>query len=403
MSEHAEAQPSASAMSGEQLAKELLESRAALQPEPASVTEAQLAAFAASRIADRGDKAHIFENWDRYIQPGAEQQPITRVDRQGTEVTVATPDEYRDFMRAVGGPGHESIRNRADLLENYADFQPIVHRLKQEMSAMPDLTEHSAHIGQGDTSNVLILAMGEQKYAVRSLRNPEKGAGTIEGYVAGAVLCRGVPHFEQMVAASYQEGATVSELAPGKGLDKLTPEEVRGISDDQLGELIDALKFATDRGIHVDPKPDNFMYDKEQGYTLLDVADAGSDLNIKALSLGEIVGCMSDVIENTGYYGEKAGKYYTRMTAEDFADSAVQTEAKLEVLKRYRAVVEQKLDEQDRQEAFVKLDQDIASAQERLEHYADPQWVAHEIAERETYKARQAELNAWDGELDNMM
>jgi hypothetical protein len=112
---------------------------------------------------------------------------------------------------------------------------------------------------------------------------------------------------------------------------------------------------------------------------------------------------MSDVIENTGYYGEKAGKYYMRMTADDFADSAVQTEAKLEVLNRYRAVVEQRLGEQDQQEAFVKLDQDIASAQERLEHYSDPQWVAHEIAEREADKARQADRDRWDGDLDNFM
>ena len=373
-------------------------------PKSPEVIQAQVATFAAERVEHYQDSGHIFNNLGSLAL--GEAGDITRVTAtaeyhkdedgnnnlrvpEGTEMTVATAAEYTDFLRSVGGSRYEAIQGRADMLKEYGNFEPTIATLRAELSDPATRKEHPNFLGNGSNATVFSITEGDKSYAVRVPNGKGISPEAIDSHLAGAVLGKGIPHLEQIVAASYKDGVTVAEVMSGKEVGHLTPDEVRGVTDEQLGELVDTLAAVSEHGIEIDPKPSNIFYDPKEGYGIVDYHSSKVAGKSSAdQDLGTIVGWMATVIDNTGFYGKPYG---TEKTTEDYAHDLDFKKANLDVMRRYRSIVEQKLTGETQQTALVQIDEKLKTAEEAVDNYSNPDWVTERIAQDQEWKRQQAE------------
>lgn len=382
-------------------------------PKPDEIVQAQVAAFAAERIGSYEDVVHVFDNIGS-IAVG-EAADITRVTDtteyhrdadghtqrvpEGTEVTVATTAEYQDFLRSVGGSRYEAIQGRAEMLKEYGRFEPTIAALRAELADPATRKNYPAFVGQGSNSMAFTIEEGDKSYIVRVPHGAEAKPSIIDSHLAGAVLGKGIPLLEQIVAASYENGVTVAEVVPGKEMGDLTVEDIQQVTDAQLGELADALIAANTHGIEIDPKPSNFLYDPEAGYGIIDYHSSKvAGKSTQDQGLGEIVGWAATPITNAGLYGH----YKSNKTAEDYDREIAFNEANLGVLKRYRQVVAGKLQGDERAAALVALDEAVDGLQAAVDEQANPDWVADKLAEDERLRQQRAEQQR-NSRLDDWM
>lgn len=381
-------------------------------PKPPEIIEAQMAAFAAEQIDDYGDKKHIFNNLEGISSEGLKDVTRTTESREyshidvagnpiilpeGTEVTVASSKNYIDYLRSVGGSRNESIQGRADMIKAYKTFAPKIEELKAALGDSASREDNPAFLGRGSNSGVFIISEAGKSYAVRIPHGERLNPTDIDSHVAGAILGKGVPHLEQIVAASYKDGVTEAEIMLGAEVGTLDAETINQVTDDQLNELLDTLITANNRGIVIDPKPSNFFYDPKSGYGIVDYFSlkASSKLDRNLGSLARTIGWMATVIDNTGFYG-KATKPYGEKNADDYTKDLELRLANIHVLKRYRDIVEGRLAGPDQPSLLRALDEKIQGDQEIINNYYDPQWVADRIAEdRERAAKPKPSLDSW--------
>lgn len=368
------------------------------------IIQAQIATFIAEQVEHYNDKAHLFNNLGSLAL--GEMGDITRVTTsaeylkgedgnkslrvpEGTERTVATAAEYTDFLRSVGGSRYEAIQCRAEMFKEYGRFEPTITTLRAELADPAKRKEHPNFLGNGSNAKVFSITEGDKSYAVRVPNGHGISPLEIDSHIAGAVLGKGIPHLEQIVAASYKDGVTVAEVMPGKEVGHLTPEEIKSITDEQLGELVDTLVAVSEHGIEIDPKPSNIFYDPKEGFGIVDYHSSKVAGKISAdQNLGTIVGWMATGIDNAGFYGKP---YKSEKTTEEFAQDLEFKKADLEVLERYRNVVEAKLSGEAQQTALAEIDKHISSGKEVVDNYSNPQWVAERIVQEQEWKRQQAE------------
>jgi len=370
-------------------------------PKSPEQVQAQIAAFTAERVEHYQDSKHIFRNLGGLAL--GEMQDITRTTNsteyhrdengdtirlpEGTEHTVATSSEYADFLRSVGGQRYEAIQGRAEMLGEYSHFKPSIMALRTELADPEKRKGHPNFLGNGSNATVFSISEGDKKYAVRVPNGRATDPSLIDSHLAGAVLGKDVPHLEQIVAASYEDGVTVAELMPGKEIGQLTLDEIEGITDEQLGELVDTLAVASERGIEIDPKPSNFLYDSEAGYGIVDYHSSKvAGKNSKDQSFNEIIGWTAASINNTGLYDG----YRTELTHEDYSHDLEFMKANLGVLERYRSVVEAKASEAA-QIDLTEIDKIITTSKERVDNYSNPEWVAERIAQEQQWRRQREE------------
>jgi hypothetical protein len=372
--------------------------------------QAQIAAFAAEKLDNNGDRKYIFN----YVVPlsGGASEDVQRVtdDREyevdketgkgilppaGVERTISSK-QYADFLRSAGGSNSEAIKGRAEMLGAYRDFAPAIRELKESIKDL-NREEHSAFLGSGMNSSVFLVENAGKKYAVRIPGKGEISPSAIDKHLAAAVLAKGIPHLEQIVAASYEDGVTIAELMPGKEVGKLTAEEIRSISNGQLAELIDTLLAASHRGIEIDPKPSNFFYDQEVGFGIVDIGSSKVIKNSADQNIETVVGWVATPLGNAGVYGKP---FTEKLTPEDYASDLEFSRAHLDVLTRYRAMVGEKMEDKNRETAQAVIDKDIRGVQESISNYSNPEWIKERIKsakENEGKRAKVTHLFGWGG------
>lgn len=370
---------------------------------PPEVIQAQIATFAAERVEYFEDRKHIFNNLGSLalgavnditrITTSAEFHNDANGDRtilpKGAERTATTGEDYVSFLRSVGGSQYEGIQGRAEMLTAYAEFAPIVDRLRGELADPTTRKEHPAYLSNGSNSTVFTISHGEKKYAVRVPDGDAIKPGEVDSHMAGAVLGKGLPHLEQIVAASYEDGVTVAEVLPGKEAGDLTVEDVEQVTDGQINDLVDTLVAANARGIEIDVKPSNFLYDPEAGYSIVDYhSSKKAGKNTQDQEVGVILGWASEVIINVGFYEKE---HNPDKTTDDYAHDLELHKANLGVLERYRAIVESKLKGEDQQKALAEVDLKAKGQHKTIENHLNPEWVAASLVQNAEFNQKIAE------------
>jgi hypothetical protein len=379
---------------------------------PPEVVQAQIAAFVSAEVPNYQDRRYLLNN----IVDLAVSQPedINRVTEfaefeknedggtvripEGTESTVATSEAYTNFLR--GGSRHQEIHDRAGILQEYSEFEPIVGKLKAELLDPAKRKEHPAILGSGSGSMVFQIEKNGVPYAVRLPKGKELNRIIIENHIAGAVLGRGMPHLEQIIAASYEDGVTVAEILPGKEIKKLSVEETKRISDEQLETLADTLIEANKRGITIDPKPSNTFYDPIEGFGILDYLTSDfPGRTSDSQSQGMALGFMATAIFNAGFHDRNRR---LKVTKEEYDQELEFSKTKLDVLSRYREVICRKLTDQELEKALELIDLNAGDLKKIVENYSNPKWVIDDIAHNVAWRSKEEKrrvslLNAAEG------
>jgi hypothetical protein len=157
----------------------------------------------------------------------------------------------------------------AGILQNYILFKPHIERLKKELAEICNYKKHPAFLAIGRTVRVFALQVEAELYAVRLLSNDHEGHH-FRARLSGGSLVSDLPGLEKIMAASLEDGVTISRLAPGRNISRLTNADALVVSQEQLGGFVDSLAQAYGRGVLIDTSAGNLLYDQAQGFTIID-------------------------------------------------------------------------------------------------------------------------------------
>lgn len=355
-----------------------------ITPKSPELIQAQIATFVAETIPSYSDRKDTLQNIGSFALADSIDEDLMA--------------DYTGYLRSVEGSRYDGIKNREEALAAYADFQPEIAELKESLAGRDDLRHHPDFIGNGSNSHVFKLEKDGRHYAVRVPGGKEVSPTVIDDHLSATGLAKGMAHMEQIVAASYQDGVTIAEVIPGKEVNDLLLDELGNTTTDQLSEFADTVIEAHARGVLIDPKPSNFLYDPEAGYGLVDYQSSKikSD-GARKQGIGEAVGMMAHVIGNGGLY---TNRKVFKTEPEDYATEAALEAANLKVLQRFRDVVDSKLEGDPKQDALVWVDDAIKSAGEQVTNLTDPEYVKKRISIEKSYieaaSKKPPGLEGWD-------
>lgn len=161
----------------------------------------------------------------------------------------------------------------AKLIMRYPEFQGTVNNLLDSIAHLEVPRKHPDYLGAGRRSRAYQISHNGQEYAVRVLKVNQadcRAPRFIAEYVASLVRGQGLQGLEQITAVSYEDGVTVSEIAPGTRLDELKGEEYLAITKEHLSQALVVLAKGIERGISFDIVPSNILFSVKQGLTFID-------------------------------------------------------------------------------------------------------------------------------------
>lgn len=168
---------------------------------------------------------------------------------------------YINFLRQQGKLETSFIEKNIKIYKE--KFQPVIEELKAKI-AQGNFT-NSEYLGSGQNGSVYRIEVDGRSYAVKFLDV------TQANYEVGTLLrAKGIPRTSQLEAYSFEDGVTIMQLLPGIEVTKLSHGDPLRYSDQHIIQLIDTVRALDSRGISIDPKASNFMYDPVEGFSVLD-------------------------------------------------------------------------------------------------------------------------------------
>jgi len=144
-------------------------------------------------------------------------------------------------------------------------FQPVVAELKAKV-AQGNSEKLPEYLGSGNNGSAFRIEVDGKSYAAKFSREIAQANYEIKPLI----LAEGIPHTSQLACYSFEDGVVVMGLLGGTDVTNLPPEKALEYSDGHIIQLIDTVQKLDAKGLDIDPKPSNFMYDPEEGFSVLD-------------------------------------------------------------------------------------------------------------------------------------
>lgn len=144
-------------------------------------------------------------------------------------------------------------------------FQSVIAELKEKM-AKGNPKELTEYLGSGSNGSAFRITVDGKEYAAKFSRSITQANFEIKPLIRA----KGIPHTSQLVSYSFEDGVVIMDLLPGTDVTNFTPEEAPEYTDEHIVQLIDTVIELDEKGLVTDPKPSNFMYDIEKGFSVLD-------------------------------------------------------------------------------------------------------------------------------------
>ena len=172
-------------------------------------------------------------------------------------------DAYIDFLR------RERKQETAFIEENIktykVKFQSAVTALKEKMT-QGNFKELPEYLGSGSNGSAFRIEVDGKTYAAKFSRSVTQANFEIKPLIRA----KDIPHTAQLISYSFGDGVVVMELLEGTDVTNFTPEEAPEYPDEHIIQLIDTVRELDANGLVIDPKPSNFIYDLEKGFSVLD-------------------------------------------------------------------------------------------------------------------------------------
>jgi len=200
---------------------------------------------------------------------------VQTVAHAGDEMTMFDSKEYAELLKDPAN--RETSRNLAELIRAYDEVGPVISELGIVGLDLAAAREHPSFLAHGGSSMAFRFngsVGGEPKELVALFsQNPEDPyiRAKVNSRAIALARAKGLPGLEQGVAVSYDPPVVVAELAKGRDMASLTLEERQSIPQEHWDQLQANMLNAVEHGLDLDPNSDNFVYDPENGFTIIDL------------------------------------------------------------------------------------------------------------------------------------
>jgi hypothetical protein len=263
----------------------------------------------------------------------------------------------------------------AELLAHYTSFTPAIKKLQEELKKSDSHKEHPNFLGSGSTCEVFAIELDERQFAVRIPTGKFTSPDIINTYITSLMRGKGIPHLEQIIAASCTEGITISELIKGKDSGKMNLREIRDITDSQIEDFIDLLILTYQKNITVDYKPSNILYDRDSGFSIVDYI-VNKNNNTEEDNLEDIIKMGAQTIICFGFY---TGEYKKEMNSEDYKNKLLLFKENLKVLKRYKSLLKSKIEGDTLLDSVDEINLIIKSYRKNIKNHSNSKWIKTQI------------------------
>jgi hypothetical protein len=369
-------------------------------PKTANELQAQLAAYSSENITSQTARDYLFANIGSISARGLDElthisyppntdssSKLTQDTFEGTIISPATANDYLEYIGRVHGSSHEPIRQRTSMLDAYERFKPAVAAVVADPNNLDSLLD------TGNNARIHKITVGGNDYAVRFpldkiigwRRRTRVAAEHIDSHIGGLILAKGLPHFEQWAAASYNDGLTISEILPGKKFNQLSLDDIDLLETEHLQDFVHSLHLAHSLRIIVDHNSSNILFDPSHGISILDFQSYNAAIgNWPSTNIAQYIGAGASVLSKIGLVKE-----LDLTTLEGYENNLALSQRNLPVLKLYRSQVEKHTGIEDKNAALWAVDYQIERNQTRITEYSNRQWVADALARNQRYSASQ--------------
>lgn len=332
--------------------------------------QAQIATYAAERSED----------------PVTKSKTITAIQNILTgSFSTDSYESFLSFLRAVGGSKYEAIRERSHILRNYPQFEQAVSELQRELAQLDSKINHPNYLGSGHNADAYSITLSEKQFVVRIPHDKKLSANVVDDHMAAALLAKNMDNLEHLVAASYLEGVTVSELMPGKTLGRLSLTEVSQITVEHLQQLLLLLQKANRKEIEIDPKPSNYLFDQKTSFGIIDIHSAKIVKNSRDQSLEQAIADTATALCALGLYGNTEKQY---LTPDDYKTDLALYQNNLRLLLLYKNEALSLFNFQESSEVIQNINTVIQRIEAFIKKYSDDAWVASQVQENLEQKSR---------------
>jgi len=178
-------------------------------------------------------------------------------------IIESNKDAYVRFLRQERNLETSFIEEN---IKNYREnFQPAIKALKAKMS-QGNFKELPEYLGSGSNGSAFRIAVDGKEYAAKFSQSITQANFEIKPLLRA----KSIPHTSQFVAYSFEDGVVIMELLEGTEVTNFSPEDAPEYTDEDIVQLIDTVRELDAKGLVIDPKPSNFMYDPKEGFSVLD-------------------------------------------------------------------------------------------------------------------------------------
>jgi hypothetical protein len=183
-------------------------------------------------------------------------------------------DDFRYFETQLSPYESAEIVYRTGLLDGFEPFSVDVQRIKSELKHKP-ANEIGGFLASGNEADVFTVVRDGKSYALRvskvgSVDEKYGNAEHIDTYVAPPFRAAHIDGMEKLVGLSYEYGATVAEVVPGKPMAEYSAEEIAAIPEGHWQKLAKVVVSAARAGISLDGNEGNLLYDHQTGFGFVD-------------------------------------------------------------------------------------------------------------------------------------
>lgn len=172
-------------------------------------------------------------------------------------------DAYVNFLRQERKLETSFIEENVKTYQE--KFQPVIAGLKEKI-AQGNSEQLPEYLGSGSNGSAFRIGVDGKTYAAKFSRSSIQANFEIKPLLRA----KDTTHVAQLESYSFEDDVVVMELLPGTDVSNFTPEDAPEYSDEHITQLIDTVRELDAKGLVIDPKPSNFMYDPEQGFSVLD-------------------------------------------------------------------------------------------------------------------------------------
>jgi hypothetical protein len=258
----------------------------AIKPKSPELIQAQVAAFNNETVSNVFNRVHILKHLPQIADdnPTTVTRPPNVYDNLYRDadnddlgdIEAANVADYRKYLADNLGTKKPEFEHRAKIMQSYQPFAPAVARLKARLNQTKYNNKDKDFLSSGFFSDAFTIHREGTPYVVR-IPSEDDPIDHLDNHIAAAAKARGMPHVENIIAASYEDGVTVAELMPGKAFYELEPKVFESISDDQLREFIRTIQQIDNTGLIADfSGVGNILYDPKAGFGVIDLLSSDS-------------------------------------------------------------------------------------------------------------------------------